>query len=63
MTSSQAVYPKKVRVSWTLEYYEHIETKSSQKSSLLNICAGGSLIRWTIKQNASLLSRLCRTDF
>ena len=46
------MFPKKVRVSWTLEYYQHIKsrTKSSQKSSLL-ISQGvlfWALIRWTI---------------
>ena len=34
---------KKVRVSRTLEYYEHIKTKRSQKSSLLKICTRGHL--------------------
>ena len=35
---------KKVRVSRTLQYYEHIKEKSSQKSSLLKICTGGSIL-------------------
>ena len=52
------MYQKQVRMSRTLQYGEHIKTNSSQKSSLLKICTGGSLIRYS---NSSALLPTCDT--